>query len=125
MRYEVFNLCNAAFANAYVTNWNEYVTELKRKGISVEHRYSPSDPSKITGTFYIKDGKSFPSSKIDKRYTYDSLVKAFKNSAQIRAEIRESVESKQSRPKAKVSGQSSKPKQSTTQNTHKIGRAHV
>lgn len=119
MRYEVFNLCNAAFANAYVTNWNEYVAELKRKGISVEHRYSPSDPSKITGTFYIKDGKSFPSSKIDKRYTYDSLVKAFKNSAQIRAEIRESVESKQSRPKAKVSGQSSKPKQSTTQNTHK------
>ena len=119
MRYEVFNLCNAAFANAYVTNWNEYVAELKRKGISVEHRYSPSDPSKITGTFYIKDGKRFPSSKIDKRYTYDSMVRAFKNSEQMRAEIREKVETRQSLPKTKVSGQSSKPRQSTFQNTQK------
>ena len=119
MRYEVFNLCNAAFANAYVTNWNEYVTELKRKGISVEHRYSPSDPSKITGTFYIKDGKSFPSSKIDKRYTYESLVRAFKNSEQMRAEIRDKVETRQSLPKTKVSGQSSKPRQSTSQNIQK------
>ena len=119
MRYEVFNLCNAAFANAYVTNWNEYVAELKRKGISVEHRYSPSDPSKITGTFYIKDGKRFPSSKIDKRYTYDSMVRAFKNSEQMRAEIREKVETRQSLPKTKVSGQSSKPRQSTSQNIQK------
>ncbi|WP_286330298.1 relaxase/mobilization nuclease domain-containing protein [Duncaniella freteri] len=119
MRYEVFNLCNAAFANAYVTNWNEYVAELKRKGISVEHRYSPSDPSKITGTFYIKDGKSFPSSKIDKRYTYESLVRAFKNSEQMRAEIRDKVETRQSLPKTKVSGQSSKPRQSTSQNIQK------
>ena len=118
-RYEVFNLCNAAFANAYVTNWNEYVAELKRKGISVEHRYSPSDPSKITGTFYIKDGKRFPSSKIDKRYTYDSLVRAFKNSEQMRAEIREKVEMRQSLPKTKVSGQSSKTRQSTSQNIQK------
>ena len=119
MRYEMFNLCNAAFANAYVTNWNEYVAELKRKGISVEHRYSPSDPSKITGTIYIKDGKRFPSSKIDKRYTYDSMVRAFKNSEQMRAEIREKVETRQSLPKTKVSGQSSKPRQSTSQNTQK------
>ena len=118
-RYEVFTLCNAAFANAYVTNWNEYVAELKRKGISVEHRYSPSDPSKITGTFYIKDGKRFPSSKIDKRYTYDSLVRAFKNSEQMRAEIREKVEMRQSLPKTKVSGQSSKTRQSTSQNIQK------
>ena len=88
MRYEVFNLCNAAFANAYVTNWNEYVAELKRKGISVEHRYSPSDPSKITGTFYVKDGKKFPSSKIDKRYTYSGLVAALKRAELIKAEYR-------------------------------------
>ena len=29
-----------------------------------------------------------PSSKIDRRYTYDSLVRAFENSEQIRANIR-------------------------------------
>ena len=112
MRYEVFNLCNAAFANAYVTNWNEYVAELKRKGISVKHRYSPSDPSKITGTFYIKDGKRFPSSKIDRRYTYDSLVRAFKNSEQIRANIRENTA-----PKYNPSNQVDKLQQKTVQSS--------
>lgn len=112
MRYEVFNLCRDAFVNAYVTNWNEYVTELKRKGISVEHRYSPSDPSKITGTIYIKEGKRFPSSKIDRRYTYDSLVRAFKNSERIRANIRGNTA-----PKYKPSNQVDKLQQKTMQSS--------
>ena len=87
-RYEIFNICHEAFINAYVTNWNDYVAELKRKGVTVGHRHSPSDPSKITGTFYIKDGRRFPSSKIDRKYTFDSLVRAFRDSEQIRANIR-------------------------------------
>lgn len=87
-RYEVFNICHGAFINAYVTNWDEYVAELKRNGVTVGHRYSPSDPSKITGTFYIKDGRRFPSSRIDRKYTFDSLVRAFRSSEQIRANIR-------------------------------------
>lgn len=87
-RYEIFNICQQAFVNANITCWNEFVAELKRQGVDVKHKYSTSDPTKIVGTLYIKDGRCFPSSKIDKRYTYNGLVTAFKNSEQLRAEVR-------------------------------------
>lgn len=66
----------------------DFVTALKKKGVTVEHKYSPAEPSKIIGTFYVKDGKKFPSSKIDKRYTYSGLLSALKRAEPIKSEYR-------------------------------------
>lgn len=103
-RYEVFNICQQTFSNADVTCWDEFVAEINRQGVSVKHKYSQTDPTKIIGTFFIKDGRTFPSSKIDRRYTYNGLVTAFKNSEQLRAEVRgEAIPAKQAEvPKQQI-----------------------
>lgn len=87
-RYEIFNICQKTFATVTVIDWTDFVSALKKKGVTVEHKYSPAEPSKIIGTFYVKDGKKFPSSKIDKRYTYSGLVSALKRAEPIKTEYR-------------------------------------
>lgn len=98
-RYEIFNICQKTFVNIHVTCWDEFVAELKRQGVDVRHKYSASDTTKIVGTLYIKDGRCFPSSKIDKRYTYAGLVGAFKRSEKLRAEVRGETIGKDSQAK--------------------------
>ncbi|TGX84439.1 hypothetical protein E5360_06615 [Muribaculum intestinale] len=87
-RYEIFNICQETFATVTVIDWADFVSALKKKGVTVEHKYSSTEPSKIIGTFYVKDGKKFPSSKIDKRYTYSGFVAALKRAVPIKAKYR-------------------------------------
>lgn len=74
IRYEIFNIVNGAWEDKSISSFDKFEARLKGSGVRIEYKYR-NGTSEIQGLWYIRKGKRFPASKIDRRFSYGNICK--------------------------------------------------
>lgn len=74
IRYEIFNVVNDAWEDKNIDNFDKFEARLKAYGVAIEYKYKRGT-SEVQGLWYIRKGKRFPASKIDRRFSYGGIRK--------------------------------------------------
>ena len=74
IRYEIFNIVNDAWEDKSISSFEKFEARLKASGVRIEYKYR-NDTSEIQGLRYVRKGKRFPASKIDRRFSYGNICK--------------------------------------------------
>lgn len=74
IRYEIFNIVNDACEDKSISSFDKFEARLKASGVRIEYKYR-NGTSEIQGLWYIRKGKRFPASKIDRRFSYGNICK--------------------------------------------------
>lgn len=72
IRYEIFNAVNAAWHDSGIHTVEQFEAKLKASGVSVEYKYRRGT-NEIQGLSFIRKGKRFPASKIDRRFSFGNI----------------------------------------------------
>lgn len=74
IRYEIFNIVNGAWEDKSISSFDKFETRLKSSGVGIEYKFKRGS-NEIQGLWYIRKGKRFPASKIDRRFSYGNICK--------------------------------------------------
>ena len=74
IRHEIFNIVNDAWEDKSISSFNKFETRLKASGVGIEYKFRRGS-YEIQGLLYIRKGKRFPASKIDRRFSYGNICK--------------------------------------------------
>lgn len=72
IRYEIFNAVDATLHDNSISNFKQFEAKLKASGVGVEYKFRRGT-SEVQGLWYIRKGKRFPASKIDRRFSYGNI----------------------------------------------------
>ena len=75
-KYEIHNAVKSALRMA--DSWNEFKSELVKRGIHVELVYKDKEQTKVQGIRFCKDGYSFKGTQISRDYSFGKLNARFK-----------------------------------------------
>ena len=75
-KYEIHNAVKSALRMA--DSWNEFKSELAKRGIHLELVYKDKERTKVQGIRFCKDGYSFKGTQISRDYSFGKLNARFK-----------------------------------------------
>ena len=74
IRYEIFNAVNDAWEDRNISSFDKFEAHLRTAGVKIEYKYRRGT-NEVQGLWYIRKGKRFPASKIDRRFSYGNILK--------------------------------------------------
>lgn len=74
IKYEIFNAVNDAWNDRSIYTFEQFEARLKSFGVDIEYKYRRGT-NVVDGLWYIRKGKKFPASKIDRRFSYGNISK--------------------------------------------------
>lgn len=74
IRYEIFNAVNDAWKDKSIYTFDKFEFRLRAAGVKIEYKYRRGT-NEVQGLWYTRKGKRFPASKIDRRFSYDNILK--------------------------------------------------
>lgn len=74
IRYEIFHVVDDAYNDKSIFSFEQFKARLKANGVDVEYKYRHGS-NEIQGLWYIRKGKRFAASKIDRRFSYGNINK--------------------------------------------------
>ena len=75
-KYEIHNAAKSALKMA--DSWNEFKSELAKRGVHLEVVYKDKERTKVQGIRFCKDGYSFKGTQISRDYSFGKLNARFK-----------------------------------------------
>ncbi|MCM1291769.1 MAG: relaxase/mobilization nuclease domain-containing protein [Bacteroides sp.] len=74
IRYDIFHIVDDAYNDKSIFSLGQFKARLKANGVDVEYKYRIGK-SEIQGLWYVRKGKRFAASKIDRRFSYGNINK--------------------------------------------------
>jgi len=74
IRYVIFNIVNEACGDESISSLDKLETRLNASGVGIEYKFRHGT-NEIQGLWYIREGKRFPASKIDRRFSLGNICK--------------------------------------------------
>lgn len=78
LRYEIFNAVLGVWNDSSVYTFDQFESRLASMGVGIEKKYRRGT-DQVEGLWYIRKGKKFPASKIDRRFSFGNITKHLEN----------------------------------------------
>lgn len=76
IRYEIFNAVDDAWSDKSISSFEQFEARLKSAGVDVEYKCR-NGTNEVQGLWYVRKGKRFAASRIDRRFSYGNICKHF------------------------------------------------
>lgn len=74
IRYEIFHSVDYAWNDKSISSFIQFEARLKSAGVDIEYKYRRGT-NVVDGLWYVRKGKRFAASKIDRRFSYGNINK--------------------------------------------------
>lgn len=78
IRYEIFNAVQSVWNDSSVYTFDLFESRLSSLGVDIEKKYQRGT-NQVDGLWYVRKGKKFPASKIDRRFSFGNIIKHLSN----------------------------------------------
>lgn len=74
LRYEIFNAVLGVWNDSSFYTFDQFESRLASLGVGIEKKYKRGT-KRVEGLWYVRKGKKFPASKIDRRFSFGNITK--------------------------------------------------